>query len=531
MSTRSRSVAVLLILSMLSPPVFVWAEVPVAAPKVAAKPVVVEPVALPLVSANGDLISVEFHEADIQSAFKILALKGNVNIVASPEVQGKISMQLKDIPWMSAFETIVNTYGFAYEKKGSIYEILTPESLQARRNGNKKLGQEVFTLDYASIDQVSAALKKSLPGNPVVEPIAGTNQIVISDDAAHLEAIRQLISEIDRKMPQVHIETKIVRTTLNKGEKMGLNWNAAAELRGSKRPFTFPFSARPGERSRLVDQDLFPTGQTAQETTTNVTSGGGSTQSQTTNFPADAAQGFPFVQPADFKFGTVDFNQFNVMFNLLSSRQSTKIISNPRIVVLNHQSAQIQVGDEIGIPKLERNETTGAFEVTGFESRNTGIVLKVTPHISRQNEVMLKVRPEVTKFIGFEPITNTNLTSPHFETVVAETTVMIHSGDTLVIGGLISDEDAEAQNNVPYLNRIPVAGWLFKSHSPQKVRTETIFFITVTLADEVYNEKALADWRKSQKNFQKERSESKEELSQAAAGKNKKKAGQRNDKK
>ncbi len=464
-----------------------------------------------LAGGEHDLISVEFHDADIQSAFKILALKGNVNIVASPEVQGKITMDLTDVPWLSAFETIVNTYGFSYEKKDNIYQILTAKSMQEKVAGEKKSGQQVFTLDYASIDQVTAALKKNLAASAVVEPIAGSNQIVVTDDVSKLEAVGKLISEIDRKMPQVHIETKIVRTTLNKGEKMGIDWNPALEVRGAKRPFTYPFSPKATGRF-LSNKSFLPIGQTASESTITTTSGGGQNTATEQDFPTGVSQGFPFVQPEDFKFGTVDFNQFSAMFNMLSSRQSTKIISNPRIVVMNHQAAQIQVGDEIGIPKLERNETTGAFEVTGFESRNTGIVLKVTPHISKQSDVMLKVRPEVTKFIGFEPITNTNLTSPHFETVVAETTVIVHSGDTLVIGGLISDEDSEAQNKVPYLSRLPVAGWMFKSHNPSKVRTETIFFITVTLADDVYNKKALKEWTKSQKDFKEERKDAKDEF-------------------
>ncbi|MBP9864780.1 MAG: hypothetical protein KBC91_00105 [Candidatus Omnitrophica bacterium] len=465
------------------------------------------------ISSPDELISVEFNEADIQSAFKILALKGNVNIVASPEVMGKVTMQLRDVPWMNAFETIVKTYGFSYEKKGNIYEILTPESLKERREEAEVLVREVFSLNYAQIEQVTAALKKVLSKVSAVEPIAGTNQIVITDEAGKMESIRKLMKEIDTKMPQVHIETKIVRTTLNKSETMGIDWNTTAGLRGATQPTTFPFSPHPEDNhfSTLLQRyDALPIGQTAQESTVSTTSGGGQSTESTVEFPS--AHGFPFVQPEDFRFGTIDFNQFSAVFNLLASRKSTKIVSNPRIVVMNHQSARIQVGEEIGIPMLERNETTGAFEVSGFEPRNTGIVLNVTPHISKKSEVLLRLRPEVTKFIGFEAITDTNLTSPRFETIVAETTVLVHSGDTLVIGGLISEEDSDAKTRVPFLGSLPVAGWLFKHTSPQNSRTETIFFITVVLADDVYNKKALEEWRKAQKAFADYRAQGDEEF-------------------
>ncbi len=449
-----------------------------------------------------DLISVDFNEADIHSVFKILAIKGNVNIVASPEVNGTVTMQLQDVPWFNAFETIVETYGFSYEKQGNIYQILTPESLKERRKEAQVLARQVFKLDYADIAQVTAALKKVLSTQAVVEPIAGSNQLVITDEAGNMETIQRLMKEIDTKLPQVHIETKIVRTTLTKGEKMGIDWSTTAGINGAARPTNFPFAtdANDNRFSKFLQRfDTLPIGQTQTEATTTQTSGGGQTQESTVEFPS--AYGFPFTQPEDFHFGTINFNQFSAVFNLLAARKSTKIVSNPRIVVMNHQAARIQVGEEIGIPMLERNETTGAFEVSGFEPRDTGIVLNVTPHITQASEVQLHVKPEVTKFIGFEPITDTNLTSPRFETVVAETTVLVHSGDTLVIGGLISEEDTDDKTRVPYLSNLPVAGWLFKQTSPQNTRTETIFFITVVLADDVYNEKALADWQKAQKAF------------------------------
>ena len=453
-----------------------------------------------------DMISVDFNEADIQSVLKILALKGNVNIVASPDVKGTVTLQLKDVPWSSAFETIINTYGFSYEKKGNIYEVLTPASFKTRQDAGAVLKREVFRLNYASLDQVTPALKKTLSKMASVESIAGTNQIVITDQASNMEAVRNLISRIDTRMPQVHIETKIIRTTLSNTEQMGIDWNPQVQLRGAARPMTFPFKTKTND----FLQSETAIGNTSSSTTIATTAGGGQNSATTTDFPF--AKGFPYVSKDAFKFGTVDFNQFTLMFNMLSNRKSTKIISNPRIVVLNNQSAKIQVGDEIGIPKLERNETTGAFEISGFQPRNTGIVLNVTPHISEKSEVLLYVKPEVTKFVGFEKITDTNLTSPHFETVVAETTVLIHSGDTLVIGGLISDEDTDDKSRVPYLSNIPVAGWLFKRTAPVKQRTETIFFITVVLADDAYNQKALDEWRKSQKAFQDDRKAAEDEF-------------------
>ncbi|MCB9799401.1 MAG: secretin and TonB N-terminal domain-containing protein [Candidatus Omnitrophica bacterium] len=468
------------------------------------------------------LITVDFSNADIQSVLKVLALKGDVNIVASPDVQGKVNIQLKDVPWASALETIVETYGFRYEKKDNIYQVFTAQAMEERQE--EVFNSEVFTLKYAELDQVAKALKNALSPAAVVEPVAGSNQIIVTDTADSLEVAKNIVARIDYRMPQVHIETKIVRTTLSKGENLGIDWNPTFQVTGSKRPTTFPFSEnadnRPFDRF-LRSVDGLPQGQTNSQTTATQTSASTTTTSST-DFPN--TYGFPFVDPEEFTFGTIDFSQFSAVFNMLKNRRSTKIISNPRIVVMNHQSAQIQVGEEVGIPTLERNESTGSFEVTGFEQRNTGIVLQVTPHIVEKKEVLLRVRPEVSQFLGFEAITDTNLTSPRFETIMAETTVLINSGDTLVIGGLISEEEADNRNRVPVVSRIPVVGWLFKSKNPTKSRTETIFFITVTLADDVYNQKALEEWKKSQKDFADYQKESEEDF-------NGKKNGKKNSKK
>jgi len=136
----------------------------------------------------------------------------------------------------------------------------------------------------------------------------------------------------------------------------------------------------------------------------------------------------------------------------------------------------------------------------------------VTPHVTRENEVQLTVKPEVTGKVEFSTITDTNLTAPRVTTVVAETTVLIHSGDTLVIGGLIDEEEKDGRSKVPYLSNVPLVGWLFKHAQPSKARTETIFFVTVSLADDVYNQQAVQDWQKKQAEYDAFQKESEEEF-------------------
>ncbi len=454
---------------------------------------------------TSDLISVSFTNADIQNVLKVLALKGGVNVVAGPDVAGVVTIQLNDVTWKNAFETIVRNYGFSYEQDGNIYQVISQQTLQARAAEDQRT--QIFTLEYATLGQVKDAMKKLISLTGAIESIPGTNQILVTDTSTRLKAAEQMLRQIDNKPPQVHIDARIVRTVLGEGEELGIDWNPAINARGAAAPLTWPFpeDTTAGNNflgTYLQKNNFIPTGQTAQLDTTTTTGTGATSTANQIDFPVP--HGFPFANTDDFQFGTLDFTQFTAMFKMIKKRKNTKIISNPRIVVVNHQAARIQVGGEVGIPLFERNETTGSFEVAGFEERNFGIVLNVTPHVTKKEEIMLDVVPEVTQFLGFEPIGGTNLASPRFDTIVAQTNVLVHSGDTLVIGGLISDVEDDERNKVPYLNRIPLVGWVFKSvrKSPQQNRREeTIFFLTVSLADDVYNKESLELWKKSQDEY------------------------------
>jgi len=170
---------------------------------------------------------------------------------------------------------------------------------------------------------------------------------------------------------------------------------------------------------------------------------------------------------------------------LLKSYSSTKVVSNPRIVVLSNQTAKVQVGKEIGIPTFERNESTGSFEVTGYEERDVGVVLNVTPHVNDANEILVELHPEVSSFGGFKAV-NATLSYPEFTTTEADTQVLIKDGETIAIGGLIEDKEEITKKKLPLLGDIPIIGRAFRSQrqtSDPNAQKETLFFITCTIVD------------------------------------------------
>jgi type IV pilus assembly protein PilQ len=179
---------------------------------------------------------------------------------------------------------------------------------------------------------------------------------------------------------------------------------------------------------------------------------------------------------------------------MLETRVNTKVVSNPRIVVLNNQTALIQVGEEIPIPAFERNEQTGSMEVTNFTYRNTGVVLNVTPHINSNEEILVDLAPEVSAVGVNQSFGDGQIQAPRFDTTKAKTQLLIQSGETIAIGGLLRDEANILETKVPFLGDIPFVGKLFRSKTPSRADTagsslpstqkvETLFFVTVTTVD------------------------------------------------
>jgi len=191
---------------------------------------------------------------------------------------------------------------------------------------------------------------------------------------------------------------------------------------------------------------------------------------------------FPYVDSSAFTYGTLDFSQFSAVLELLKQRRSTDIISNPRITTLNHKQAKILVGRVYNFPIFDQTELTGQWVITGYEAKELGIRLLVTPHVNAKGEIVVEVHPEIKNYLGLQTI-SAELKAPLWSTREADTQVMVKDGDTIFIGGLISENNVDVENKVPLLGDIfgdiPFLGSLFKSTGTQREKKELIFFITV----------------------------------------------------
>ena len=253
-----------------------------------------------------------------------------------------------------------------------------------------------------------------------------TNSLVILATATEYRMIEATLKRLDIIPLQVLIEVTIAEVTLNDDLEFGVEWF----FRANSSEFAF-------------------------------TTGTVATPLQT--FP-----GFSYL---------FEIDDARVVLNALSSITDVRVVSSPQLMVLDNQSARLQVGDEVPIATQSAVSVTDpdAPIVNSIEFRDTGVILEITPRVNASGLVTLDVLQEVSDVIA---TTTSAIDSPTISQRSVESTVAVQSGDTVALGGLIEDSNEEAVSGLPLLSEIPILGNLFKSSSNSVERTELLILIT-----------------------------------------------------
>jgi type IV pilus assembly protein PilQ len=410
-------------------------------------------------SPDSEIIEfLEFRDVDIKDVLRQLAKQYNLNIVFSESVKGLVTVRLANVSVQQALDSIITVNGFAYTKKNNVYKVTTPE--EAEREGKMT---KLYRLNNADASKLKETLKNVLTADGSIEADVRSNSIIVTDIPAVINKIEGMLPDLDSITPQILIEARLIETSLTNTEKLGINWTTTIKASGAARSTTLPFE--PQEESAWMK---------------NV-------------FPYDTIGG-------SFTLGTLDFTSLQAIFDFLKTRSETKLIANPRIVTLNNQKATINVGKAIPIPTYERNETTGTWEITGWESEKemVGVNLEVTPQVSPDGRIKLKLKPEVSSIDRWLKIEGEDV-RPVTSTRVAETEVQIKDGQTVVIGGLIKNTEATRISKIPILGDIPLLGLLFtrkeiSSESVPTEQTDLLIFITATIIKET--DEPLIAWER-----------------------------------
>jgi len=406
------------------------------------------------VGASSNLISLDFKEADLQQVLRIISLKSGVDIVASPDVAGVVTIKLTNVPWDQALDIILRTYGLTYERKGNIVRVMTNEAL-----AQEALSTEVFTLGYAKAKDVPTIINEMLSDRGRVKFDERTNTVVVTDIPPVLFQIKTVISRIDQPEQQVLIQTRIVETKLEREENLGIDWSDSVAVTQTASTYgsSFPFVA--GSTLGTLGDNFIASPTTKSETIT---------------------------------LGTLTGPALAWTLNALKERTDTKIVSNPTLAVMNNQEAKIHIGEEFPVPTFSVNPSTGNTTISGFETKTLGTVMKVTPHVNPNQEIVVDLEPQIIAFLSnatFSTGGSASVSLPRFTTQTVKTQVRVSDGETIAIGGLVREIDINEETKVPFLGDLPIVGLLFSSShrfgggTSPTLKQDLLIFLTVKLMD------------------------------------------------
>jgi cell division septation protein DedD len=276
-----------------------------------------------------------------------------------------------------------------------------------------------------------------------IVPDPATNSLIIYGTVQEFQNIRNILKELDAIPRQVLIEAMVLQVDLNDTESLGVDVEILRKTQTTI--FGQKFNSRGALRTL---GDLFPSPPSF---------GGGSGLS-----------------------GIVRFGEVQALINALMTDSRVKLISSPSVLAADNRPARIQVGSEEPIPTGTINAAVGAVtpsSSTTIQYRNTGRILTIIPQVNSKGLVNLQIKAEVSARGDDVPF-GSGETFPSFNTQDAETTAVVHDGETLVIGGLIGERKSKTRSGIPYLMDIPVVGRFFGTTSDETRRTELIMLIT-----------------------------------------------------
>ncbi len=373
------------------------------------------------------LISMVMRDTELAEVMEMLSRAERINILLSEGVGGQVSFSLYDVPLSEAIRSIANAAGFAAERRNGMYFVV--ERDQAGAYAESDLTEiQSFKIQYADPAQLQEMLRPYLSEYGQLTALIESKILMVEDTPAFLRRIAMIVRDIDQQPKQILIEAKILEVTLSSEDSYGINWS-----------------------------DLFQ-------------SNGGDGSYGTRGLEGAGGSGSSGLF---FEVATADLT---AVLSALEQNGRIRTLSTPKLLALENQEASVIVGDRRGYAV-----TTTINQVTSesIEFLESGVILRVTPHVDSEGRVMMDIHPEVSTGVvdasGIPSQTTTEVT----------TRLLVGSGQTVFIGGLIKQTQTESRKGVPILGRIPGFGLLFSSREVTSANTETIVVITPRVINEV----------------------------------------------
>ena len=427
-----------------------------------------EDTCFPMLYGEKEVISLDFQNADVRNLFRIFAEISGLNVILSPEVGGSVNIRMMDVPWNQAMEIILTNSALGRECFGNnIVRVATKVVLAAEASAlvaeknravadrtterdSQDLVTEVVRINHADITELSTSLTalRSARQDGRITVDTRTSTLILNDLRHHVNDMLEAIKILDIPTPQVLIEAKIVEISKSFTQELGIQWGLTGEA----------ISSAPG--SLAINGS----------TNANTAADGSAflvDLRQSTDIAGGSVSGFDLLLG-----GLLPGLDLNVRLEALEKQGKGRILSSPRVTTADNKEARIRSGKQI------------PYQVTSAEGNSIQFVdaelsLTVTPHVTSDNSVYMvidatKNAADFTQLVG---------TVPTITTKETHTEVLVGNGDTTVLGGIYESASTENKKAVPFLSKIPLLGFLFKSFADSDVITELLVFITPTIIE------------------------------------------------
>jgi type IV pilus assembly protein PilQ len=406
---------------------------------------------------RGEKITLDFQDAPVRHILQLLADVSGRNIVIAEAVQGNITLKLKDVPWDQALDLVLTMHGLGMETEGNIIRVNTLQNLARQRDeeGRAKATQiqsedlvtRVVPVHYTvakdMIDTLAKGDTNFLSDRGRISADERTNTLIIQDVVSSIDQVVALVHQLDTPTPQVTIEARIVQVKPSFNRDLGIQWGGGFTHFGNSSSLSVSGAENSGALPDIA-----------------------------VNLPASGGVGT--LGAVGVSFGRLIGSPMSLDLRLSAgqSRGLTKIVSTPKVTVLDNQTAKIEQGESIPFQTVSQDGTQTVFH-------DANLSLEVTPHITGDGKVAMRIK--VAKNLPGETRSSAG---PSILRREANTNVLLDDGETTVIGGIYEHTTVDSKSSVPFLSKIPLLGLLFKNSSTRDDVEELLVFITPRIASE-----------------------------------------------
>lgn len=444
---------------------------------------------------RGFPISLNLKDADIVTVLHLIAEETGLNLVVADDVKGKLDIHLKNVPWDQALDEILRAKDLVKRQVGNVLHVYTVDGLkreleikdlqrgdvrkeleaeQKAREVRDKLRMDemeakplvsrVFSIRYAKAQELQKNLlphlSRDAKGQPrgSIEVNEFSNTLLVRDIPEVLDEISGLLARLDRPLPQILIEARIVEVNTDAVRDLGIQWGGR---------FQSPGGNLFGGASGIS---------TSPQTGATITAI--ADRAFAVNFPAAFAAGGP-TAALGVTLGTLAKNLLlDIQLSALETEGRAQILSRPKVITTDNFEAVIKRGEDI--PYVLRRQ---ADEVPDVQFKEAKLQLKVRPHVIGEDRITMDIAIN-NDARSSDAVVATGIEFPIISKQEAVTRALVREGETVVVGGIIQHTKRSTDSGVPYFKDIPVLSWLFGRKQRQEITRELLIFITPRILEE-----------------------------------------------